>query len=43
LAPFQKEGVQFMFKCLAKRSGVILGDEMVSIVRAKTGERNEIV
>ena len=31
LAPFQKEGVRFMYKCLARRSGVILGDEMVSV------------
>jgi hypothetical protein len=29
LAPFQKEGVKFMYNCLARRSGVILGDEMV--------------
>jgi hypothetical protein len=31
LAPFQKEGVRFMYKCLSRRSGVILGDEMVSL------------
>jgi hypothetical protein len=30
LAPFQKQGVEFMYKCLYRRSGVILGDEMVS-------------
>jgi hypothetical protein len=29
LAPFQKEGVRFMYECLARKSGVILGDEMV--------------
>jgi hypothetical protein len=31
LAPFQKEGVEFMYNCLARKSGVILGDEMVRI------------
>ena len=29
LAPFQKEGIRFMYDCLARKSGVILGDEMV--------------
>jgi len=29
LAPFQKEGIRFMYECLARNSGVILGDEMV--------------
>ena len=29
LAPFQKEGVRFMYDCLVRKSGVILGDEMV--------------
>jgi SNF2 family DNA or RNA helicase len=28
LAPFQKDGVQFMYRCLAQGSGVILGDDM---------------
>mmetsp|Transcript_3344 Transcript_3344/g.8920 ORF Transcript_3344/g.8920 Transcript_3344/m.8920 type:complete len:1185 (-) Transcript_3344:13-3567(-) len=28
LAPFQKEGVRFMYDCLARNSGVLLGDEM---------------
>jgi hypothetical protein len=31
LVPFQKEGVRFMYKCLARKSGVILGDEMVRV------------
>ena len=29
VAPFQKEGIRFMYDCLARQSGVILGDEMV--------------
>ena len=29
IAPFQKKGIQFMYDCLARNSGVILGDEMV--------------
>lgn len=29
LAPFQKEGIRFMYDCLARESGVIMGDEMV--------------
>eukprot|EP00536_Pseudo-nitzschia_multiseries_P001184 jgi/Psemu1/180418/e_gw1.14.87.1 len=28
LVPFQKEGIRFMYDCLARKSGVILGDEM---------------
>ena len=28
LAPFQKEGVDFMYKVLSGQSGVILGDDM---------------
>jgi len=28
LAPYQKEGIQFMHKCLAAKSGTIMGDEM---------------
>ena len=31
LAPFQKEGIRFMYDCLARKSGVILGDEMVRL------------
>jgi hypothetical protein len=30
LAPFQQEGVRFMHKCLTAKTGVILGDDMVS-------------
>jgi hypothetical protein len=30
LAPFQREGVQFMYRCLAEGTGAIMGDEMVS-------------
>ncbi len=30
LAPFQKEGIRFIYDCLARQSGAILGDEMVS-------------
>ncbi|KAL3912179.1 MAG: hypothetical protein SGILL_006986, partial [Bacillariaceae sp.] len=29
LAPFQKEGVEFLYKVLSRNSGVILGDDMV--------------
>jgi hypothetical protein len=35
LAPFQKQGVEFMYKCLDRKSGVILGDEMVSCCSRK--------
>jgi hypothetical protein len=31
LADFQKEGVQFLYKCLTAKTGAILGDEMVRI------------
>ena len=39
LAPFQKEGVEFMYNCLTRKSGVILGDEMVRI-QFQTAEAN---
>lgn len=29
LAPYQKEGIQFMHKCLTSNQGTIMGDEMV--------------
>lgn len=29
LAPYQKEGIRFMHKCLTAKSGTIMGDEMV--------------
>ncbi|MGK3750051.1 MAG: hypothetical protein ACI8RD_002349 [Bacillariaceae sp.] len=31
LIPFQKEGVKFLYECLSRKSGAILGDEMVRI------------
>jgi len=54
LAPFQKEGVRFMYECLARKSGVILGDEMgcgktvqvISLLCAlfnKTGTRKDFL
>ena len=29
LLPFQKDGVRFLYECLSRKSGAILGDEMV--------------
>ena len=31
LIPFQKEGIKFLYECLSRKSGAILGDEMVRI------------